>query len=58
MMETLAELKSLNSATGSGGIDFAATDRKTRKLIVTKDAKKSVGGRLLFNHLNLVSRLE
>ncbi len=54
MMETLAELKSRNTQTGSAQIDFAGTDRKTRKLIVTKDASKTIGGRLLFEHLNLV----
>ncbi len=54
MMETLAELKTRNTQTGSAQIDFAGTDRKTRKLVVTKDVGKTIGGRLLFDHLNLV----
>lgn len=32
-------------------IDFAATERETRKLLVAKNLAKSLGGRTLFNHL-------
>ena len=54
MMEDLAELKTRNAKAGSALIDFAATDRKTRKLLVAKDVSKSVPNRNLFEHLNLV----
>ena len=54
MMEDLAELKARNTQAGAAQIDFAATDRKTRKLVVAKDVKKELGGRKLFDHLNLV----
>jgi len=33
-------------------IDFAATERETRKLITAKNLSKSVGGRTLFQHLD------
>jgi ABC transport system ATP-binding/permease protein len=54
MMENLAELKVRNTESGAAQIDFAATDRKTRKLVVAKNVKKDLGGRTLFDHLNLV----
>jgi ATP-binding cassette subfamily F protein uup len=54
MMEDLAELKGRNAKSDSVQIDFAATDRKTRKLLVAKDVTKNVPGRTLFEHLNLV----
>jgi ATP-binding cassette subfamily F protein uup len=54
MMEDLAELKGRNAQSGSMQIDFAATDRRTRKMLVAKDVTKSIPGRTLFEHLNLV----
>ena len=54
MMEDLAELKGRNAQQGSMLVDFAATQRQTRKLLVAKDVTKSVPGRTLFEHLNLV----
>jgi ATP-binding cassette subfamily F protein uup len=54
MMEDLAELKGRNAQSDSMQIDFAATDRRTRKMLVAKDVTKSVPGRTLFEHLNLV----
>lgn len=54
MMEGLAELKARNAQSGAAQIDFAATHRQTRKLLVAKDVGKSLGGRALFEHLNLV----
>lgn len=35
-------------------IDFAATERETRKLIVGKNISKSIGERILFQHLDLM----
>jgi ABC transport system ATP-binding/permease protein len=54
MMEGLAELKGRNAQSGAAQIDFAATNRQTRKLLVAKDVAKSLGDRALFEHLNLV----
>ena len=54
MMEDLAELKGRNATTGAAAIDFVGSERKTRKLLVAKDVSKSLGGRKLFEHLNLV----
>jgi ATP-binding cassette subfamily F protein uup len=54
MMEDLATLKERNAQAGSAQIDFAATDRKTRKLATAKDVAKTLGGRKLFEHLNLL----
>jgi ABC transport system ATP-binding/permease protein len=54
MMENLAELKVRNAQSGAAQIDFAATNRQTRKLLVAKDVAKSIGGRSLFEHINLV----
>ena len=54
MMEDLAELKQRNAQSGAAEIDFAGTDRRTRKLLVAKDIAKSIPGRTLFEHLNLV----
>ncbi|HZK80567.1 MAG TPA: ABC-F family ATP-binding cassette domain-containing protein, partial [Humisphaera sp.] len=54
MMEDLAELKARNTQQGAVQIDFSATNRQTRKLLTAKDVKKELGGRVLFNHLNMV----
>ncbi|HEX5242167.1 MAG TPA: ABC-F family ATP-binding cassette domain-containing protein [Tepidisphaeraceae bacterium] len=54
MMEELAALKSRNAQSGPAQIDFSATDRKTRKLLVSRDVSKSLGDRLLIEHLNVV----
>ena len=54
MMEDLAGLKGRTRKAGTMQIDFAATERKTRKLLVAKDVSKTLGGRTLFEHLNLV----
>ena len=54
MMENLAELKARNAEQGAAQIDFTATHRQTRKLLTAKNVKKSLGGRVLFDHLNMV----
>ncbi|HWE01814.1 MAG TPA: ABC-F family ATP-binding cassette domain-containing protein [Tepidisphaeraceae bacterium] len=54
MMEDLAELKARNTQQGAVQIDFSATNRQTRKLLTAKDVKKELGGRVLFDHLNMV----
>ncbi len=54
MMEDLAALKERNAERGSVALEFNATERQTRKLLVLKDASKTMGDRPLFSHLNLV----
>jgi len=54
LMDELADLKDRNTAAGSAGIDFAATERKTRKLLACKRIAKSLGGKRLFSDLSLV----
>jgi len=54
MMEDLAALKARNAQAQSVEIDFSATHRQTRKLLTLKDVAKSLGGRTLFSHVNLV----
>ena len=53
MIGELAELKFRNSQTKTAGIEFSASGRKTRDLIVGKGLEKSLGGRMLFEHLDL-----
>jgi ATP-binding cassette subfamily F protein uup len=52
--QELAELKYRNNAGGAAGIDFVATGRQTRKLLVTSAIGKSLGGRSLFSGLDLM----
>jgi ATP-binding cassette subfamily F protein uup len=54
MMEDLAALKARNAQAQSVEIDFSAMQRQTRKLLTVKDVAKSLGGKNLFTHLNLV----
>ncbi len=42
--------------TGSVEVDFTASDRKTKKLLVAENLSKSLGGRTLFRDLNLTLR--
>jgi ATP-binding cassette subfamily F protein uup len=52
LQEDLAELKHRNNQAATVQIDFAATGRKTRKLLVAADLAKSIGGRPLFGSLS------
>ncbi|MBK7404392.1 MAG: ABC-F family ATP-binding cassette domain-containing protein [Phycisphaerales bacterium] len=54
-MDELADLKNRNaSATTTGArVDFDATGRRTRKLVVAKGIGKSYGGRSLFSGVDL-----
>ncbi|MEZ6319374.1 MAG: ABC-F family ATP-binding cassette domain-containing protein [Phycisphaerales bacterium] len=51
----LAGIKERNRAATAGGanVDFNATDRKTKKLLLAKGISKSLGGRALFTDLTL-----
>lgn len=48
LQDELAEIESRNAQTASAGIEFAASGRKSRKLLVAKNIAKSLGGRVLF----------
>ena len=49
----LAELKRRNTSARAAGIDFTATGRKTKNLLVAKGLAMSLGGRSLFSGLDL-----
>ena len=53
--DMIGELADLNQRTRSStvGVDFVASDRKTKKLIEAVDVSKSLGGKLLFNNLKV-----
>jgi len=54
--ELIGELADLNARARSGTaqIDFSATDRKTKRLIELKNVTCEIGGRTLFEQLNLI----
>lgn len=52
MIEKLDEIESRQSS-ASAGIDFAASGRKSKQLLVTTGLAKSIGGRPLIRHLDL-----
>ncbi|HEY2859369.1 MAG TPA: ABC-F family ATP-binding cassette domain-containing protein [Terracidiphilus sp.] len=51
MIGQLADMQS-RTATGSAGIDFAASQRKTKRLVEFEGAACDMGGRRLFSNLN------
>ena len=53
MIGDLAELKFRNAQNQSAGIDFNASGRQTRELLVAKEVSKSLGGKTLFQGLTL-----
>jgi ATP-binding cassette subfamily F protein uup len=53
LQDELADLDS-RSRTGSVGIDFAGTDRRTKRLLVATDLSKSFGSRAVVAGLDLV----
>ena len=54
MQEELADLKSRNTVQGAAAVDFASSDRRTKKLIELKDVTLVRGERQLFDHLSFV----
>ncbi|MBV8781527.1 MAG: ABC-F family ATP-binding cassette domain-containing protein [Phycisphaerae bacterium] len=52
MMTDLADLKRRNAAAENAQIDFSASGRQTRKLLVASDLSKRVGDGLLFENLS------
>ena len=53
LMEELADLNS-RSRSNTAQIDFSATDRKTKRLIELQNVSYEIGGRSLFQGLNLI----
>ncbi len=49
----LAELNYRTQAAGAAGIDFAGTGRQSKKLLTATGVGKSLGGRSLFNNLDI-----
>jgi len=54
LIDELEEVKARNSMNVPVDIDFNASGRKTKELIVCKDIEKSLGGKLLFKKLDIV----
>ncbi len=54
MMDDLADLRSRNAQRTAADIDFLASDRRTKKLVELKNVTKSMGGRKLFENLDLI----
>ncbi len=53
LIDALAEVKERNAQEGRAlSVDFTATQRKTRELLVAKGIEKSLGGHVLFSHLS------
>jgi ATP-binding cassette subfamily F protein uup len=52
MMSELGDLRQRNALQGSATIDFTASNRQTRKLIVLKHVAKAMGDRQLFGDVN------
>ncbi|HLK56472.1 MAG TPA: ABC-F family ATP-binding cassette domain-containing protein, partial [Chthonomonadaceae bacterium] len=49
----LAEVKVRNAQDKTVDVDFSASGRKTKELLVAKNLSKALGGRTLFSNLNL-----
>ncbi|QOV87367.1 ABC-F family ATP-binding cassette domain-containing protein [Humisphaera borealis] len=54
MMDELADLRKRNAPQGGAEIDFSASGRQTKKLLVAKKLSKALGGRQLFTNFDLV----
>jgi ATP-binding cassette subfamily F protein uup len=54
MMAELSSLRERNTQQGAAKIDFAASSRKTRKLVELNRVAKQMGGRRLFQDVNLI----
>ena len=54
MIGDLAEVKARNAKREAAAIEFAGTQRQTRKMLVAKKVGKSLGGRLLFGDVDFI----
>jgi len=50
----LQDIRSRNAPSSSAGIDFAATGRRSKKLIAVKNVAKAMGGKPLFSDLEFM----
>ncbi len=53
-MDDLAELKARNAPARAAQIDFTATERQTQKLLVGRGLSKALGGKKLFENLDVL----
>lgn len=53
-MDELAELKARNAPARAAQIDFSATERQTQKLLVGRGLSKTLGGKKLFENLDIL----
>ncbi len=53
LLENLSQVEERNRQK-KAHIDFSASERETRKLLTAKNLSKSIGGRLLFEHLDFI----
>ena len=53
-MDELAELKARNAPNRAAQIDFTGTDRQTQKLLVGRGLSKTLGGKKLFENLDVL----
>ncbi|MDR3706720.1 MAG: ABC-F family ATP-binding cassette domain-containing protein [Capsulimonadaceae bacterium] len=53
MMQDLSELKERNAEERGARVDFTGSGRKTRELLVARGVSKSLGGKLLFENLDV-----
>ena len=53
LFDELAEVKTRNAGPSTAGIDFAASGRKTKKLLVARDLRKSFEGRKVLDGIGL-----
>ena len=53
LVSDLAELRTRNSVGDRIEVDFIATGRQTRKLVTAKGVSKTMGGKKLFEHVNV-----
>ena len=49
----LSDVRGRNATDRTTAIDFTGTERKTKELLVARNVAKTLGGRTLFQHLNL-----
>lgn len=54
LISNLEEIKYRNNQNKTAAIDFSASDRRTKKLLVAEKLSKSLGGKLLFSDLDLL----
>lgn len=53
-MDELAELRTRNAPAKAAAIDFSSTDRQTQKLLAGRGLSKTLGGKPLFENLDII----